>query len=122
MNCITNTEKDSMAKKGKLLRNSRGEYNYQFNWKDEHGKVTGFNDVWAPSKREAVKLAKAMENKAHWALYDNEKGCYVEVPEFVDNGEHCFRNSGMYLKVDSMYRATQREADAMNQLGWMMTC
>ena len=122
MNCLTNTDKDSMAKKGKLLKNSKGEYNYQFNWKDEHGKVTGFNDVWAPSKREAVKLAKAMEDKAHWALYDPAVGSYVVVPEHVNNGEHCFRNSGMYLKVDSMYRATQSEADSMNRLGWMMTC
>jgi len=105
----------------KLLKNSRGEYNYHFNWIDEKGSVCGFNDVWAHSKREAVKKVRAMENKAHWALYDPEKGCYVEVPEFVDNGEHCFRNSGMYLKADSMYKATRSEADAMNRLGWMMT-
>ena len=105
----------------RLLKNSRGEYNYHFNWVNEHGKVTGFNDVWASNKRDAVKKAKAMENEAHWALYDPELGTYVVVPEHVNNGQHCFRNSGMYLKVDSMYRATRREADAMNKLGWMMT-
>lgn len=105
----------------KLLRNSKGEYNYQFNWMDENGRNNGFNDVWAANKREAVKKAKAMENKAHWALYDPKQGCYVEVPEFVDNGEHCFRNSGMYVQVKSMYRANARQAREMNRLGWMLT-
>lgn len=112
--------KSNMARE-KLIRNRLGEYNYHFNWMNEHGSVNGFNDVWAANKREAVKKARAMEDKAHWALYDQEVGHYVVVPQHVNNGEHCFRNSGMYLKRDTMYRATQRQADAANLLGWSMT-
>jgi hypothetical protein len=102
-----------------LLKNARGEFNYQFNWIDETGKTIGFNDVWAINKSEAVIKAKAMENPAHWAWYNGSK--YVNVPAEVTTGGHCFYNKGMYVDVDSMYKATRKEADAMNQLGWMMT-
>ena len=103
----------------KLLKNSRGEYNYHFNWIDEDGMTTGFNDVWATSKREAVKKAKAMEKKAGWAWYNGQT--YVDVKEEVTTGGHCFYNKGMYVDIKSMYKATREEADAMNRLGWMMT-
>ena len=103
-----------------LLKNNRGEYNYHFNWIDCDGHVCGFNDVWAPNKREAVKLAKAMENSAHWAWYNGTT--YITVPEEVTTGGHCFWNKGMYVGVKSMYKATAKQADDMNRLGWMMTC
>ena len=102
-----------------LLKNSRGEYNYHFNWIDETGMTVGFNDVWAPNKREAVKLAKAMESPAHWAWYNGKE--YIDVPEEVTTGGHCFYNKGMYVDVKSMYKATAKQADDMNRLGWMMT-
>jgi hypothetical protein len=105
----------------KLLKNLRGEYNYHFNWIDETGSVCGFNDVWAHTKREAIKKARAMETEAHWSLYDPEQRKYVAVDAPVNNGNHCFRMKGIYVKVESMYRATRSEADAMNRLGWMMT-
>jgi hypothetical protein len=103
-----------------LLKNHKGEYKYQFNWMDCDGRVTGFNSVWAANKREAVKKAKAMENPAHWAWYNGSK--YVTVPAEVTTGGHCFYNKGMYVKVDSMYKATREQSDAMDRIGWMMTC
>ena len=102
-----------------LLKNNKGEYNYQFNWIDETGMTVGFNSVWASNKREAVKKAKAMEDPAHWAWYNGQK--YVTVPEEVTTGGHCFYNKGMYVNVKSMYKATRKQADEMNRLGWMMT-
>ena len=102
-----------------LLKNTRGEYNYQFNWMDCDGHPTGFNDVWAKNKKEAIKKAKAMESPARWSWYNGTK--YVEVPEEVTTGGHCFYNKGMYVNVESMYKATRKQADDMNRLGWMMT-
>ncbi len=84
-----------------LLKNNKGEYNYQFNWIDENGRNVGFNDVWATTKREAVKKAKAMEKPAK----DYSWG----------------RMTGMYVDVKSMYKATAKQADAMNRLGNMMS-
>ena len=101
-----------------LLKNHRGEYNYHFYWVDENGRVTGFNDVWAFNKREAVKLAKKMEKQARWLVYDRESREYVEVPAGTE-GAHYFE--AMLVKVDSMYKATAKQADVMNRLGWMMT-
>jgi hypothetical protein len=103
-----------------LLKNHKGEYKYQFNWMDCDGRVNGFNSVWAGNKREAVKKAKAMENPAHWAWYNGKT--YVTVPAEVTTGGHCFYNKGMYVKVDSMYKATLEQSNAMDRLGWMMTC
>tara|TARA_R100000900_G_scaffold127331_1_gene102084 strand:+ start:302 stop:622 length:321 start_codon:yes stop_codon:yes gene_type:complete len=103
----------------KLLKNSRGEYNYHFNWVDCEGAYTGFNDVWATNKLEAIKKAKARETKAHWAWYNGTK--YVDVPEKVTTGGHCFYNKGMYVDTKSMYKATAKQADEMNRIGWMMT-
>jgi hypothetical protein len=102
-----------------LLKNHKGEYNYQFNWIEEGGSTCGFNDVWASNKKEAVKKAKAMESPAHWAWYNGTK--YITVPAEVTTGGHCFYNKGMYVDVKSMYKATAKQADAMNQLGWMMS-
>ena len=103
-----------------LLKNNKGEYNYQFNWIEEGGSTCGFNDVWASNKKEAVKKAKAMENPAHWAWYNGKK--YITVPAEVTSGGHCFWNDGMYVDVKSMYKATQKQSDSMDRLSWMMTC
>lgn len=102
-----------------LLKNVHGHYNYQFTWMDCEGRTTGFNSVWAPNKREAKKLAKAMEDPAHWAWYNGET--YVTVPAEVTTGGHCFYNKGMYLNVDSMYKATREQSDAMDLLAFQMT-
>ena len=84
-----------------LLKNNKGEYNYQFNWIDENGMTVGFNDVWATNKREAIKNAKKMEKPAK----DYTWG----------------RMTGMFVNVKSMYKATAKQADAMNRLGNMMS-
>lgn len=42
-----------MKRKGKLLRNSKGEYNYHFNWVGG-----GFNDVWALNKADALRKVR----------------------------------------------------------------
>ena len=87
--------------KTELLKNYKGEYNYQFNWIDENGCVVGFNDVWATNKREAIKNAKKMEKAAK----DYAWG----------------RMTGMFVNVKSMYKATAKQATAMNRLGNMMS-
>jgi len=102
-----------------LLKNHLGEYNYQFNWMDCDGHSCGFNSVWAPNKREAVKLAKAMESPAHWAWFNGTE--YVDVPAEVTTGGHCFYNKGMYVDVKSMYKATADQRDRMDKLSWMMS-
>ena len=63
----------------KLLKNSKGEYNYHFNWIDEDGIVCGFNDVWATNKRDAVKLAKKMEKPAKDYTWGRMTGMFVNV-------------------------------------------
>ena len=102
-----------------LLKNIKGEYNYQFNWVDEDGRTVGFNDVWATNKRSAVKKARAMENPAHWAWYNGKT--YVTVEAEVTTGGHCFYNKGMYVDVSSMYKATAKQADTMNRIGWELS-
>lgn len=102
-----------------LLKNNKGEYNYQFNWVDCDGKRTGFNDVWASNKRDAIKQAREMENPAHWTWYNGNK--YITVDSKVTTGGHCFYNKGMYVDVTSMYKATRKQADRMNEIGWMLT-
>jgi hypothetical protein len=102
-----------------LLKNNKGEYNYQFNWIDCNGKRTGFNDVWAKNKRDAIKKARAMENPAHWAWYNGNE--YVAVDNEVTTGGHCFYNKGMYVDRSSMYKATREQADQMNRIGWELT-
>ena len=106
-----------------LLKNHKGEYNYQFLWMEEDGNVCGFNDVWAANKREAVKKAKAMENPAGWRMFDEERREYVRIDKPANNiNGKCYYNKGMYLKPDSMYRATAKQRDDMDRLSWMMTC
>jgi len=105
----------------KLFRNQEGEYLYLFNWKDEDENTCGFNDIWAPNKREAVKRVKSHETKAHWSLYDETLRTYVTVPKEVFGESHCFRMKGMYADPTSMRRCKYSEYESQNRAGWMMS-
>jgi len=102
-----------------LLKNHRGEYNYQFNWVNEDGQVTGFNNVWALNKREAVKLAKQMERQPRWSKYDETVRQYVDVDASTEGAMYV---EAMLVHVPSMYKATAIQRDNMDHLSWMMTC
>ena len=83
-----------MAKE-KLWRSVNGDYNYLFNWIGG-----GFNDVWAPTKREAY--ARAMrEQKAYDEKYPNRKKLR---PDYK-----------------SMRRCTYTEYQEQNRMGWMLS-
>jgi hypothetical protein len=107
----------------KLMRHfETGDYNYLFNWMDEDGNSTGFNDVWAPNMAEARKRAKEMETKAGWRLYDEVKREYVTIPEEVNGQGHCFRNKGMYINPKSFRKATYKSSAEMDRIANMLTC
>ena len=82
-----------MAKE-KLYRSVNGEYLYLFNWVNG-----GFNDVWAPNKKEAYK--KVMNE-----VLDTEK----KFPHFTK------------LRPDykSLRRCTYSQYEEQNKLGWML--
>jgi hypothetical protein len=84
-----------MKKKEKLYRNQKGEYLYLFNWIGG-----GFNDVWAPNKKEAYKRV-VNESKEHEAKYPN--------------------NSKLRPDYKSMRRCTYSQWQSQNALGWMMS-
>jgi hypothetical protein len=83
-----------MAKE-KLYRSFNGEYLYLFNWIGG-----GFNDVWAPSKREAY--AKVMrEQKEHEKKYPT----HVKLrPDYK-----------------TMRKCTYSQYQEQNRMGWMMS-
>jgi hypothetical protein len=76
-----------------LYKNQQGEYLYLFNWT-----CGGFNDVWAPNKKEAyrrvVKKREEIENPTYVKLRPDYK---------------------------SMRRCTYSEYQKQNALGWMMS-
>ena len=82
-----------MKQKEKLYKNQQGEYLYLFNWT-----CGGFNDVWAPNKKEAyrrvVKKREEIENPTYVKLLPDYK---------------------------SMRRCTYSEYQKQNALGWMMS-
>jgi hypothetical protein len=82
-----------MKQKEKLYKNQQGEYLYLFNWT-----CGGFNDVWAPNKKEAyrrvVKKREEIENPTYVKLRPDYK---------------------------SMRRCTYSEYQKQNALGWMMS-
>jgi len=83
-----------MAKE-KLYRSSNGDYLYLFNWIGG-----GFNDVWAPNKREAYK--RVMKERKEW---EKENPTYVKLrPDY-----------------DSMRRCTYSQYQEQNKMGWMMS-
>ena len=102
------------------LKNKYGEYNYHFNWMDEDGRTTGFNNVWAQNKANARVAAKARETKAGWRMFDVKLDKYINVDNEVD-GADCFYSKGMYVDMSSMYKADAEQRDAMNRMGWMLT-
>jgi len=83
-----------MAKE-KLYRSVNGDYLYLFNWIGG-----GFNDVWAPSKKEAYKLIVEERLESEKKYPDNVK-----------------------LRPDykSLRRCTYSQYQEQNKLGWMMT-
>ena len=83
------------AKYERLLKNSKGEYRYQFNWIGG-----GFNDVWAKSKREAY--AKVVrEHKEREKKYPT----HVKLrPDYK-----------------TMRKCTYSEYQEQNKMGWMMS-
>jgi hypothetical protein len=83
-----------MAKE-KLWRSVNGDYNYLFNWIGG-----GFNDVWAPNKREAYARV-IREQKAHDEKYPNRKKLR---PDYK-----------------SMHRCTYTEYQEQNKMGWMLS-
>jgi hypothetical protein len=104
------------------LKNQKGENNYLFNWMDEHGFQTGFNDVWASNMKEARQRAKLRETKAHWSIWDVKLGKYITIPNEIIGDEHCFRMRGMYIDPKSFRRATYKTSREMDRIAVMMTC
>lgn len=83
-----------MAKE-KLYRSSNGDYLYLFNWIGG-----GFNDVWAPNKREAYK--RVMKERKEW---EKENPTHVQLrPDY-----------------DSMRRCTYSQYQEQNRLGWLLS-
>ena len=81
--------------KEKLYKNQNGEYLYLFNWIGG-----GFNDVWAPSKRDAY--TRVMRER---------KQSEIQNPTHVK------------LRPDysSMRRCTYSQYQEQNKLGWMLS-
>ena len=83
-----------MAKE-KLYRSVNGDYLYLFNWIGG-----GFNDVWAPSKREAY--ARVMRERK-------------------DSEEKYPKNAKLRPDYKSMRRCTYSQYQEQNKLGWMLS-
>jgi len=81
--------------KEKLLQNEKGEYLYLFDW--ENG---GFNDVWAPNKKEAYK--RVVNECKDW---EEKNPTYVKLRPVYN----------------SMRRATFSQYQEQNKLGIMMS-
>jgi hypothetical protein len=83
-----------MKQKEKLFRNTQGEYLYLFNWT-----CGGFNDVWAPSKKEAYR--RVVNDRKEWEAknptYDKLRPDYK-----------------------SMRRCTYTQYQQQNSLGWSL--
>ena len=83
-----------MAKE-KLYRSVNGDYLYLFNWK-----CGGFNDVWAPNKREAYKRVM-QEQKKHESEYPT--------------------HTKLRPDYDSRRRCTYSQYQEQNRIGWLMS-
>jgi len=83
-----------MAKE-KLYRNGNGEYLYLFNWIGG-----GFNDVWAPNKREAYKRV---------------------MKERKESEEKYPGGTKLRPDYDSMRRCTYSQYQEQNKMGWMLS-
>lgn len=82
-------------KKEKLYKNVNGEFLYLFNWIGG-----GFNDVWAPNKKEAYR--RVVNESKEW---EEKNPTYKKFrPDYK-----------------TMKRCTYGQYQSQNQLGWMMT-
>jgi len=79
----------------KLYRSVNGDYLYLFNWK-----CGGFNDVWAPNKREAYKRVM-QEQKKHESEYPT--------------------HTKLRPDYDSMRRCTYSQYQEQNKMGWLLS-
>jgi len=97
-----------------LVRNTKGEYSYGFNWIDSDGHTVGFNDVWAKNIKEARSRAKLRESKPRWIHYDiiNTKGEVVPSKEW---------NKGMLIDPKTFKKLDSKTARARDYAGWMLT-
>jgi hypothetical protein len=84
-----------MKQKEKLFKNQQGEYLYLFNWT-----CGGFNDVWAPSKKEAYR--RVVNDRKEWEAKN---------PTY----------SKLRPNYKSMRRCTYSEYQVQNQTGWMLS-
>lgn len=83
-------------KNEKLFKNKDGEYLYLFNWVGG-----GFNDVWAPNKKEAYR--RVVNERKEW---EKQRPTYAKLrPDYK-----------------SMRRCTLSQYEAQNRMGWLMTC
>jgi hypothetical protein len=83
-----------MKQKEKLYRNTQGEYLYLFNWTSG-----GFNDVWAPSKKEAYR--RVVNERKEW---ESKNPTYSQLrPDYK-----------------SMRRCTYSQYQSQNSLGWSL--
>ncbi len=83
-----------MKQKEKLFRNTQGEYLYLFNWT-----CGGFNDVWAPSKKEAYR--RVVNDRKEW---ETKNPTYAKLrPDYK-----------------SMRRCTYTQYQQQNSLGWSL--
>lgn len=83
-------------KNEKLFKNKDGEYLYLFNWVGG-----GFNDVWAPNKKEAYR--RVVNERKEW---EKQRPTYDKLrPDYK-----------------SMRRCTFSQYEAQNRMGWLMTC
>ena len=81
--------------KEKLYRSVNGDYLYLFNWIGG-----GFNDVWAPSKKEAY--ARVVRERKEWE-------------------EKYPKNSKLRPDYKSMRKCTYSQYQEQNKLGWMLS-
>jgi hypothetical protein len=83
-----------MKQKEKLFKSPQGEYLYLFNWT-----CGGFNDVWAPSKKEAY--LRVTNDRKEW---EAKNPTYAKLrPDYK-----------------SMRRCTYSQYQEQNRMGWMM--
>lgn len=82
-------------KKEKLYKNVNGEFLYLFNWIGG-----GFNDVWAPNKKEAYR--RVVNERKDW---EEKNPTYSKLrPDYK-----------------SMRRCTYSQYQVQNRLGWMLS-
>ena len=96
------------------MKNTKGEYNYGFNWIDETGSPVGFNDVWAPNMKEARRKAKLRESKPKWITYD-----IIDTKGVVSESKEWFK--GMLISPTSFKKLDYKTSSDRDRIGWLMT-